>query len=167
MTDDFEAEIKRLAQKFGKGVAKQTKQGATVRESDVDFKAVIREFQKAARKGADIFNDSVNEESLVVYELPAEFLEIFLGISGRRGGLAIAAPQRLAVFFDEDPNLITVIGKLRSNDSGVHTNVNKSLQLIKISFSSSDNGYVFKDNTGKPLDSEGIISVIIGWLVKA
>lgn len=167
MSDDFYREIKKLAGKSRKKPEQAARQGGSSPSSGTDFRAVLDEFLRISNKGAKIYNDLLGEQALSVYELPSEFLEIFLGIPGRRGGLAISAPERLAVFFDEDPDVITVIGKLRSNNGTIQANVNKSYQLIKISASKTDSGYEYRDNTGKPLDSEGIISVIIGWLVQA
>ncbi len=165
MSDEFKEEIKRLTEKFQVRPKQTAKPHGLTREKDADFRAVLDEFLRISKEGVCIYNESANEEALAVYELSADFLEIFLSIPGRRGGLAIVAPGRLAVFFDEDPDLITVIGKLRSNDSNIQANTNKSLQLIKISFSRTNTGYEYKDNTGKTLSSEGIIAVIMGWLV--
>ena len=167
MAEDFEREIRELAEKSLKRHKQTKRQDGRRHESDADFRTVLDEFLRISNAGAKVYNDSVKEKALTVYELPAEFLEIFLGIQGRRGGLAIAAPQRLAIFFDEDPDVITIIGKIRNNHGKVQVSVNKSLQLLKISFTKTDSGFEYSDNTGKPLDSEGIISIIIGWLVQA
>lgn len=167
MADDFEKEIRELAEKSRKSPEQAAGQDGRSHESDADFRAVLDEFLGISNTGARIYNDSVQEEALTVYELPAEFLEIFLGIPGRTGGLAIAAPEKLAVFFDEDPDVITVIGKIRNNIGKMQASANKSLQLLKISFTKTGSGFEYRDNTGNPLDSEGIISIIIGWLVQA
>jgi hypothetical protein len=167
MSDDFEKEIRKLAEKSQARPKRAAKPDDLNRENQDDFTAVLDEFLKIANEGVKIYNESVNENRLTIYELPGDFLEIFLGIQGRRGGLAIVSPERLAVFFDEDPDVITVIGKLRNSNSGMQVNMNKSLQLIKISFSKADRGYEYKDNTGKPLNSGGIIAVLMGWLVSA
>ncbi len=167
MSDEFKKEIKDLARKYEEKLRHTTASEGSDRGADADFEAVLAEFFKISEDGATIFNESVKEDRLKVYKLPADFLEIFLSIPGRRGGLSIVSPERLAVFFDEDPDVITVIGKLRSHGSSIQANVNKSLQLIKISYSKTDKGYEYKDNTGKALDSGEIIAVIIGWLVSS
>ena len=167
MSDNFETEIRKLAEKSRNGSTETESPHRSTVEIDRDFKAVLDELLRISEEGVKIYNRSVNDDRLVVYELPPDFLEIFLSIPGRRGGLSIVSPERIVVFFDEDPDVITVIGKLRSNSSGIQVNTNKSLQLIKISFSKTGMEYEYRDNTGRPLDPQDIIAVIMGWLVSS
>ena len=160
MSAEFEAAIKKLAERSKKR-ASVTQDKA----SGADSLSVLKEFSEVSKKGADIYNKSVNRDYLKVYELPADFLEIFLGISGRRGGLAVVSDSKLAVFFDEEPDLITVIGKIRSNQGGLQADFNKSLKLLQLGFSRAESGYIYKDNTGSTLSSEDAVAVIFGWLV--
>lgn len=165
MSEDFKREIREIAEKAAGVVGHTTASEGSNREADADFEAVLAEFLKISEEGVKIYNESVKEDILTVYKLPADFLEIFLSIPGRRGGLAIVSPVKLAVFFDEAPDIITVIGKLRNNSSSMQANINKTLQLIKISFTVGEKGYIYKESTGNTLDPEGIIALIIKWLV--
>ena len=105
-----------------------------------------------------------SQETLTLYKLPSEFLEIFLDIPGRRGGFCIISSSKLVVLFDEDPNLITVIGKIRNKESAIQ-NSTKSSQLLKVSFSKVGGKYKYKDNTGGHLDPYEIIALLTRWVV--
>lgn len=162
MSAEFEAAIKKLAER--------SKKRASVtqdKENGADVDAVLEEFLKVSQVGAKVYNESVGEQHLKVYELPADFLEIFLGVPGRRGGLAVVSDHKLAVFFDEDPDLITIIGKIRNDKGSMQSGLNKSLKLLQLSFSVTESGYIYKDNTGNTLSSEDAATVILGWLVQA
>lgn len=165
MSDDFEASIKRLAESAAAKTSDNSNKKGSAPENDTDIKNVLEEFLKVSQKGADIYNKARNLEELKVYELPSDFLEVFLGIPGRNGGLSFVSENKLAVFFDEDPSMITVIGKMRNNKDGIQTVPNKSLKLLQISFSKSETGYLYKDNTGDRLSCEGAVAAVIGWLV--
>jgi|GEM_PF-1678972 len=165
MSDDFHAELRKLAEKSRDRDIERTGTRDSQGGGGHGLIAVLGEFLQISQEGARIYNDLVKEERLTVYELSADFLEIFLSIPGRRGGLSIVSPDRIAVFFDEDPDIVTVIGKYRNNNSRVQVNTNKSLQLIKISCLKTEKDYEYKDNTGKTLDSKGVIALIMGWLV--
>ena len=106
MSDDFENAIKDIASRNNETPDGSKSAEASSREVDKDFNKVLDEFLKISKQGVDIYNESANHNKLAIYDLPAEFLEIFLGIPGRRGGLAIVSPGKLAVFFDEDPDMI-------------------------------------------------------------
>ncbi len=103
-------------------------------------------------------------ETLTIYKLPSEFLEMFLDIPGRRGGFCIVSSSKLVIFFDEDPNLVTVIGKARTKEGGVPQSQTKSTQLVKLSFSKNGDKYEYKDNTGGAIDPASIIGIIINWV---
>ncbi len=104
-------------------------------------------------------------DSLTVYRLPPEFLEMFLDIPGRRGGFCIVSPSKLVTFFDEDPNLITVIGKIRNKEQGTSQISAKAIQLFKISFENIEGEFKYKDNTGGALDPGDIVDLVIKWAV--
>ena len=167
MSEDFKREIRDIAAEI-KIEAGQSKSLSSPRpESGGKFLDVLEEFFKISREGANTFNECLEQKTLAVHRLPSDFLDLFLGITARRGGFSIVSPQKLAVFFDEDPDTITAIGKLRNNTGEMQVNVNKTLQLIKISFISKEKGYIYKDNTGKALEPEVVIALIIRWLVSA
>ena len=165
MNEDFKREIRYIAEKAAGGVGQARSSACSNRELDRPYLEALDEFYEISVEGVRTFNECVKQERLAVHRLPADFLELFLGIAGRRAGLYIVSPQKLAVFFDEDPDIITVIGKIRSNSSNIQTNVNKTLQLIKISFTVGEKGYIYKESTGNTLEPEGVIALIIRWLV--
>ena len=105
-----------------------------------------------------------SSDTLSLYKLPTEFLEMFLDIPGRRGGFCIISPSRMVTFFDEDPNLITVIGKNRNKEGSVAQTSSKAIQLLKVSFSSMEGKYEYKDNTGGIIDPYDIVGLIIKWV---
>ncbi|MEM7008314.1 MAG: hypothetical protein AAF462_04190 [Thermodesulfobacteriota bacterium] len=104
-----------------------------------------------------------SKEVLSIYNLPTEFLEIFLDIPGRRGGFCIISSSKYVVFFDEEPNTITIIGKNRSKQSGLAQNSSKTSQLLKVSFSNVDGKYQYKDNTGGIINPNDIVDITINW----
>jgi hypothetical protein len=164
MSEDFKREIRDIAAK-AKIEAGQGGSEIGSTESGGKFIEVLEEFFKISREGINTFNECLEQKALAVHRLPADFLDLFLGITGRRAGFSIVSHQKLAVFFDEDPDTITVIGKLRNNNSEMQANIGKTFQLIKISFISGERGYVYKDNTGKALEAEEVVALIIRWLV--
>jgi len=90
---------------------------------------------------------------------------MFLEIPGRRGGFCIISPNKIVIFFDEDPNTITVIGKIRNNQSRVSQNSAKVVQLLKATFSNIEGEFQYKDNTGGTLDPYDIVALLIKWVV--
>ena len=106
-------------------------------------------------------------EALTIYKLPTEFLEMFLDIPGRRGGFCIVSPSKLVIFFDEDPNLITVIGKIRTKEGAIAQAQSKATQLLKLSFTKLGDRFEYKDNTGGVIDPAGIVEIIIKWVSTA
>lgn len=125
-------------------------------QTDSDFLGVIEELHSISESAV-----SSSQDDLTIYRLPSEFLEIFLDIPGRRGGFCIISATKLVIFFDEDPNLITVIGKNRNKQSGTNT---KTIQLLKVYFSIIDGDYKYKDNTGGQLNPNDIIDLLIKWI---
>ena len=124
---------------------------------------VIDHMFSISRKAVNAFNSSIDSEVLSVHILPGEFLEMFLDITGRRGGFCLISPDKTVIFFDEDPNILTVIGKSR-NTTGKESASAKTSQLFKISFFKKGKEYEYRDNTGGVLDPYDIISVLVSWL---
>ena len=108
-----------------------------------------------------------SSDNLSIYKLPAEFLEMFLDIPGRRGGFCIVSPSKLVIFFDEEPNTITVIGKVRTKEGAIAQAQSKATQLLKISFSKVGDNFEYKDNTGGVIDPASIIEIIVKWVSSA
>ena len=130
-------------------------------KSDSDFVSVLDELYAISENAVEsLDNVSINK-------LPTEFLEMFLDIPGRRGGFCIVSPTKLVIFFDEDPNLITVIGKGRNKEGAVAQAQSKATQLVKLSFSKSGDKYEYKDNTGGKIDPASIVEIIINWVSSA
>ncbi len=130
--------------------------------SDADYTAVLDELYTISE------NTIVScSEALTIYKLPTEFLEMFLDIPGRRGGFCIVSASKLVIFFDEDPNLVTVIGKVRTKEGGVSQAQTKATQLVKLSFSKVGDKFEYKDNTGGVIDPTSIVEIIISWVSTA
>lgn len=163
MNKDFENEIIEIAKSHqDKDNCKlQTLQHSS---EDEQYIEVIEHFFSISKEAVNIYNSSISAEVLSVYKLPKEFLEMFLEIPGRRGGFCIISPGKLAIFFDEDPQIITVIGKTRSSE-GKNNSSSKVNQLLKVSFSKKDQKYQYKDNTGGQLNPYDIIAILMGWIV--
>lgn len=126
-------------------------------ETDSSYVNVLDELYSISESAIASSSDKIS-----IYQLPSEFLEMFLDIPGRRGGFCIVSPSKLVIFFDEDPNLITVIGKIR-NKEGVVAQA-KATQLLKLSFSNTGDKYEYKDNTGGVIDPTSIVDIIIKWV---
>ena len=130
---------------------------------DEVYLEVLDHMFSISRKAVNAFNSSIDSEILSVHMLPGEFLEMFLDIAGRRGGFCLISPQKLVIFFDEDPNIITIIGKSR-NTKGKDNASGKTSQLFKITFLKDGKEYEYRDNTGGVVDPYEIVSVLVSWI---
>ena len=164
MNKDFENEIIAIA-RSNKSSEEKPKAHLNLNTEDNHYLEVIDQLFSISQKAADIYNSTAESDVLSVSKLPKEFLEMFLEIPGRRGGFCIISTDRLVIFFDEDPDLITVIGKTRNNQSGINQTSAKTTQLLKASFSNKEGKYEYRDNTGGVLDPHDLVSLIIRWLV--
>lgn len=161
MKKDFEEKIIALA-KESKDLKKYESSTQQNSLEDLKYIEALDHLFSISRQAVDIYNANSEVIMLNVYNLPKEFLEMFLEIPGRRGGFCIISPDKIVVFFDEDPNLITVIGKIRKADNNPSSRVN---QLLKVSFSKKDDKCEYKDNTGGTLDPYDIVALLIKWVV--
>lgn len=164
MNSDFEDQIIAIAQNYKnqeepKALKLETNSG------DKSYLQAIENLFLISQQAVDIFNSNSKSDMLSASILPKEFLEMFLEIPGRRGGASIISPNKIVIFFDEDPNTITVIGKIRNNQSGVSQNSAKVAQLIKATFSNIEGEFQYKDNTGGILDPYDIVALLIKWVV--
>lgn len=162
MENDFETRIAGLAEEYSLRDKIRTN---TISQTPEDglYLEVIDHLYSMSAQAVDVFNSSVESEVLSVYKLPGEFLEMFLDITGRRGGFCLISPDKTVIFFDEDPNIITVIGKSR-NTTGKENASAKTVQLFKISISKNDKQLEYRDNTGGVLDPYDIILVLVSWV---
>ncbi|MCH7519817.1 MAG: hypothetical protein IH964_12440 [Candidatus Dadabacteria bacterium] len=163
MNKDFENEIRAIAQS-NKDRDKEPSEVVKAHANDKNYTEVLEKLFSISEKAVNIYNSSSDEEDLSVYKLPIEFLEIFLEIPGRRGGFCIISPTKLVIFFDEDPDLITVIGKIRNLNKNRNNTTSKATQLLKVSFSNKSGKYEYKDNTGGKLNPYDIVSLLIRWV---
>jgi len=160
MKKNFEAEISAIAKS---NLNKKRKSAeASGNGSDDIYLEVLENFLSLSEKAALIYNTASNSEVLSVYNIPKEFLEMFLDIPGRRGGFCLISPLKIVVFFDEDPQLVTVIGRSRNLDT--KSSHSKVTQLFKISYSIKGQEYEYKDNTGGVLDPYDIVSILVRWI---
>ncbi len=162
MNKDFENEIIEIAKSHQD---QDNYKPETLQHSseDEEYVEVIEHFFSISKEAVNIYNSNIAREVLSVYKLPKEFLEMFLEIPGRRGGFCIISPGKLVIFFDEDPQIITVIGKTRSSE-GKNNSSLKVNQLLKVSFSKKDQKYQYKDNAGGVLEPYEIVSLLIRWV---
>lgn len=132
--------------------------------SDKLYLDVLEKLFSLSEKAVTDFNSDSADKPLSVYKLPKEFLEMFLDIPGRRGGFCLISPLKIVVFFDEDPKIITVIGKSRNVDGKETGSYSRTTQLFKISFSQKGKDYEYKDNTGGVIDPHDIVSILVKWI---
>ncbi len=132
--------------------------------TDTNFVNVLDNLYSISKSAIETLNSKVSNKDLSIYKLPTEFLEMFLDIPGRRGGFCIISPSKMVTFFDEDPNLITVIGKNRNKKGAVAQVSSKTTQLLKLSFSNVGGKYEYKDNTGGAIDPTSIVDIIVNWV---
>ena len=161
MKKSFEAEISSIA-KSNNNKERQRAQAANNSSDDI-YIEVLQNFLSVIEEAVNNYNTAVNSEVLSAYNLPKDFLEMFLDIPGRRGGFCLVSPIKIAVFFDEDPQIITVIGKSRKV-GGEESGSPRTTQLFKISFSKTGKDYKYKDNTGGVIDPYDIVSIIVKWI---
>ena len=163
MNKDFENEIRAIAQS-NKDRYKEPSGAVKAHSNDKNYTEVLEKLFSISEKAVNIYNSNTATEDLSVYKLPIEFLEMFLEIPGRRGGFCIISLTKLVIFFDEDPDLITVIGKIRNLNKNRNNTTSKTTQLLKVSFSNKSGKYEYKDNTGGKLNPYDIVSLLIRWV---
>ena len=163
----FEEEIMRI----GEGRRKGRLEGAVADKPDsedgipYEIKQAMKRLFNLVDSGVAAYNNGVGEKELSVYELPEEFLKVFLNLPGRRMGFFVIAPQKFVVFLDEKPDRVVVLGKKRQNERGAENGLIGARQLIKITCLMAGDALILKDNTGAALEIEDIVAHIIRWLV--
>ena len=166
MAQDFENEIREIARGVQEG--KYPSAGAApLTDIDKGFLAAIEEFYVLSRRAVTIFNDASPGMRLSLQRLTPDFLDLFLSIPGRRGGFSISSPSRIVILFDEDPDVLTVIGKRRKAAKGGEGKLSSAIQLIKVNFKMENNEVVYRDNAGGALDPESLVTLFIKWVSAA
>ena len=90
--------------------------------------------------------------------------QLFLNIPGRLAGFSIISPTGIVIFFDEDPNIITVIGKKRKSGGQDAGKLSPAVQLMKIHYRADEDGIFFRDNSGAAIEPEGLVPLFIRWV---
>ena len=166
MKKDFENEILAIAQSYKNQEEPKSIELQSGSSSSPYLQAIDHLFS-ISQQAINVFNSNSDSDVLSTYKLPTEFLEMFLEIPGRRGGFCLISPSKIVIFFDEEPNTITVIGKLRNKQSGVSQSSAKVIQLLKASFSNKEGELQYKDNTGGTLDPYDLVALLIKWVISA
>lgn len=161
---DFEKEIKNVAKERIK-LAAEEKESKPEADMGKEIKEVMNKLFNIAELGITIYNEGLDKGKLSIYKLPEQLLALFLNLPGKRLGFCLIAEEKFVVFLDEEPNQVVVVGKNRQSFGTGENVLTKARQLIRITFMKSDNGFVFKDNTGSILDPEEIALHIIKWAV--
>lgn len=164
MNRDFKNEIIEIAHSYKKRDELKSEELHN-HPYDSSYLQAIDNLFSISQQAVEIFNSQLSSDLLAVYMIPKEFLEIFLDIPGRRGGFCIISTTKIVVFFDEDPNTITIIGKNRNKQRGANPNSTKVIQLLKATFSDEEGGFKYQDNTGGQLNPYDIVEILIGWIV--
>ncbi len=163
---EFQDEIRSIAKE--KRQKRQEKDERIMNMTDIEnvyeVKEAMQRLFSLAELGVKVYNEGMGERLLSIYELPEEFLTLFLNLSGRRMAFCIIGPERFVVFLDEVPNKVLVLGQ-RKQGLGVTGQVlSKAKQLIKINCLRSKDRFIFLDNTGANLNPEEVIKQIIIWI---
>ena len=163
MAEEFDNDIREIARSAQKGKASPA--GAPeLTGTDKEFLAAIEDFYVHFRRAITIFNDVSPGMRLSLQRLTPDFLDLFLSIPGRRGGFSVFSPSRIIILFDEDPDLLTVIGKTRRTEKDGEGKLSSAVQLIKVNFSKEDSAVVYKDNAGGTLELHDLITLLIRWV---
>src|SRR3990167_3105087 len=166
MAQDFENEIREIARGVPEG--KSPSAGAApLTDIDKGFLAAIEEFYVLSRRAVTIFNDASPGMRLSLQRLTPDFLDLFLSIPGRRGGFSISSPSRIVILFDEEPDVLTVIGKRRKAAKGGEGKLSSAIQLIKVNFKMENNEVVYRDNAGGEIGRSSLVTLFIKWVSAA
>jgi hypothetical protein len=166
MAEEFDNDIREIARSLQGG--KTSSAGApALTDTDKEFLAAIEDLYVHFRRAITIFNDVSPGMRLSLQRLTPDFLDLFLSIPGRRGGFSVFSPSRIVILFDEDPNVLTVIGKRRRTEKDGEGKLSPAVQLIKINFRKEGNTITYRDNAGGALELHGLVTLIIKWVSAA
>jgi hypothetical protein len=163
MAEEFDDDIRERARSVesGKGV----RSGAPgLTDTDKAFLAAIEDFYVHFRRAITVFNDASPGMKLSLQRLTPDFLDLFLSIPGRRGGFSVSSPSRIVILFDEDPDVLTVIGKKRKTEKNGEGKLSAAIQLIKVNFRKEGDAVAYRDNAGGTLELHALITILIKWV---
>lgn len=143
----------------------QPEDGETEKEKTAH--AAVEEFYSVSRRAITIFNEVSGGVKLALNRLTPDFLDLFLNIPGRLAGFSIISPTGIVIFFDEDPDTITVIGKKRRPDGHDAGKLSPAVQLMKIHYRKDEDKITFRDNSGSAVRPEGLVPLLIRWVSQA
>lgn len=166
MAQDFENDIREIARGIQQGDAGPAG-GNPLTDTDKLFMSAIEEFYVLSRRAVTIFNDASTGRRLSLQRLTPDFLDLFLSIPGRRGGFSISSPSRIVILFDEDPDVLTVIGKKRKTEKNGEGKLSPAVQLIKVNFRKEGDAIAYRDNAGGSLDPGSLVTLFIRWVSAA
>lgn len=158
----FREEIMNIAKEREKRRGREESINST--EATYEANEAMSGFFCLAEAGVTAYNEGSGKRVISTYRLSEELLALFLNLPGKRVGFCIIGPERFVVFLDETPNGILVLGQKKQPAGAVGQILGKARQLIKITCLKSENGFIFKDNTGATLDQEDIMKHIIKWV---
>lgn len=117
------------------------------------------------REASVEFNKTTGRETLHIYKIPPVIMSVFLNFQGVRTGFSIIGSDNYAVFVDNPPNGILVLGKKINNMKNDGLSKSGILQLISLTSEIEDGEVILKDTTGRKLDPREIMTLIITWVV--
>lgn len=165
MDYEFRDEITKIAAaRAAENAARHEQPDAAEAEKEKAVHAAMEEFYAVSRRAITIYNEVSGGVKLALNRLTPDFLDLFLNIPGRLAGFSIISPTGIVIFFDEDPGMITVIGKKRRPDGHDTGKLSPAVQLMKIHFKRDENGITFKDNSGAAIRPEGLVPLFIRWV---
>lgn len=166
MAEEFDNDIREIARSLQGG--KTSPAGApALTDTDKEFLAAIEDLYVHFRRAITIFNDVSPGMRLSLQRLTPDFLDLFLSVPGRRGGFSVFSPSRIVILFDEDPDVLTAIGKKRRTEKDGEGKLSPTVQLIKINFRKEDNTITYRDNAGGTLELHSLVTLIIKWVSAA
>lgn len=111
------------------------------------------------------FNKTIGRETLYIYKIPPVIMSVFLNFQGVRTGFSIIGSDNYAVFVDNPPSGILVLGKKNNDTNADGLSMNSTLQLISLAAEIEGEDVILKDTTGRKLDPREIMTLIITWVV--
>ncbi|MCC6713567.1 MAG: hypothetical protein IT344_09420 [Candidatus Dadabacteria bacterium] len=165
MDNDFNDEIMKIAAAHAaERAARHEPPDAAETEKEKTVHAAVEEFYAVSRRAITIYNGVAGASKLALNRLTPDFLDLFLNIPGRLAGFSIISSTGIVIFFDEDPDIITVIGKKRKSEGQDAGKLSPAVQLMKIHYRADESGISFRDNSGAAVDPEGLVPLFVRWV---
>ena len=165
MDNDFNDEITKIAAaRAAERAARHEPPDPAETEKEKEVHAAMEEFYSVSRRAITIYNGVTGVVKLALNRLTPDFLDLFLNIPGRLAGFSIISSTGIVIYFDEDPNIITVIGKKRKSGGQDAGKLSPAVQLMKIHYRADESGIFFRDNSGAAIEPEGLVPLFIRWV---